>query len=259
MSAGPAPAQGGSDPNRWWTLAVVCVAIFMLLLDVTIVNVALPSIQASLHSTFSDLQWVIDAYALTLAALLLTGGSLADRNGRRLVFLVGLGIFTFASVLCGFATSPLMLTLSRALQGVGGAFMFATSLALLASAFSGRERGTALGLWGATTGAAVAIGPLLGGVLTQAFDWRAIFFVNLPIGVIAVVMTLARVEESKDPTGSHIDLAGTVTFSGALFCLVFGLIRGNAEGWGSPLIVGCLAGAAVLLVAFVLVEMRQRD
>jgi EmrB/QacA subfamily drug resistance transporter len=245
--------------RKWWTLIAVCTATFMLLVDVTIVNVALPSIEQDLHSSFSDLQWVIDAYALTLAAMLLTGGSLADRIGRRRVFVVGLGIFTGASILCGLASTPLMLTLSRALQGTGGALMFATSLALLAAAFQGRERGTALGLWGATTGAAVAIGPLAGGVLTEAIGWQAIFFVNVPIGLAAVAMTLARVAESKDPTGSHIDVPGTLTFSISLFLLVFGLIRGNAEGWGSTLIVGCLGGAVVLMAAFVLSERRHRD
>src|ERR671929_2306997 len=157
--------------RKWWTLLAVCVATFMLLLDVTIVNVALPYIQRDLKSSFTDLQWVIDAYALTLASLLLTAGSLADRIGRRAVFTAGLGLFTVASALCGLAVSPLMLNLSRALQGCGGALMFATALALLASAFPGRERGTALGLWGATTGAAVAVGPLVGGVLVEAIGW----------------------------------------------------------------------------------------
>jgi EmrB/QacA subfamily drug resistance transporter len=240
---------------KWWTLVAVLVATFMLLLDITIVNVALPYIERDLHASFSDLQWVIDAYALTLAALLLTGGSLADRIGRRRVFLIGLGLFTAASALCGLATSPLMLTLSRALQGVGGAFMFATSLALIASAYQGRDRGTALGLWGATTGAAVAVGPLVGGALVEGIGWEAIFFVNLPIGIVAIALTRARVPESRDPSGARTDWAGTVLFSGALFCLVFGLIRGNAEHWNA-VIVALLAASAVLLAAFVTVERR---
>ena len=240
--------------RKWWTLLAVCVATFMLLLDVTVVNVALPYIERDLKADFSDLQWVIDAYALTLAALLLTGGSLADRLGRRLVFIAGLAIFTCASALCGLSTSPLMLNLSRGLQGCGGAFMFATALALLAHAFRGPERGTAMGLWGATTGAAVAVGPLVGGVLTQAIGWQAIFFVNLPIGVGAVAMTLAKVDESRDPSQGRIDWPGTVLFSGALFALIYGLIRGNPEGWSFAGILVALIGAAVLLVAFVLVE-----
>jgi EmrB/QacA subfamily drug resistance transporter len=241
---------------KWWTLVAVCIATFMLLLDVTVVNVALPYIERDLHSSFADLQWVIDAYALTLAAFLLTAGSLADGAGRRRVFVAGMVVFTAASVLCGLATSPLMLTLARALQGVGGAFMFATSLALLASAYQGRDRGTALGVWGATTGAAVAVGPLVGGVLVEALGWEAIFFVNVPIGIGAVALTLARVEESKDPSHGGVDWPGTLTFSGALFALVFGLIRGNAENWSAP-IVACLAAAVVLLIAFVVVERRS--
>ena len=243
--------------RKWWTLVAVCTATFMLLLDITIVNVALPSIERDLGADLADLQWVVDAYALTLAALLLTGGSLADRVGRRRVFLIGLVAFTAASVLCGLATSPLTLNLARALQGIGGAFMFATSLALLASAYGGRDRGTALGLWGATTGAAVAVGPLVGGVLTEGIGWEAIFFVNVPIGIAAVALTLARVEESRNEHASPLDWPGTVLFSGALFLLIFGLIRGNPEGWSSAPIVASLAGAALLLVSFVVVEKRR--
>src|SRR4051812_9874947 len=261
--------------RKWWTLLAVCIATFMLLLDVTVVNVALPYIQRDLHSSFTDLQWVVDAYALTLAALLLTGGSLGDRLGRRAMFVVGLVIFTAASALCGFAGSPLVLNLSRGLQGIGGAFMFATALALLAAAFRGPERGTALGLWGATAGGAVAVRPLVGGVVVEAIGWggvffvtvprargpgprgrargwEAIFFVNVPIGIGAIAMTLARVEESRDPSQARLDWVGTVLFSAALFLLVFGLIRGNPEGWNGT-IVACLAGAGVLLVAFVAV------
>ena len=188
--------DGGKDPgqrgNKWWTLVAVCLGTFMLLLDITIVNVALPDIQRALHSSFSDLQWVVDAYALTLAAFLLTAGSLADMYGRRLLYLIGLVVFTGASVLCGFAVSTLMLQLSRALQGVGGAIMFAVSLALLADAFRGKDRGIAFGVWGAVTGLAVAIGPLLGGVLTSGLSWRWIFFVNVPIGVAAVVIAVTQ-------------------------------------------------------------------
>ena len=183
---GEAPGQRG---NKWWTLVAVCLGTFMLLLDITIVNVALPDIQRALHSSFSDLQWVVDAYALTLAAFLLTAGSLADMYGRRLLYLIGLAVFTCASVLCGFAASTLMLQLSRALQGVGGAIMFAVSLALLADAFRGKDRGIAFGVWGTVTGLAVAIGPLLGGVLTSGLSWRWIFFVNVPIGIVAVVIS----------------------------------------------------------------------
>jgi EmrB/QacA subfamily drug resistance transporter len=243
--------------RKWWTLVAVCTATFMLLLDITIVNVALPAIERDLKASFSDLQWVIDAYALSLAALLLTGGSMADLIGRKRVFVIGLAIFTAASALCGLAGTPLVLNLSRALQGIGGAFMFATSLALIASSYQGRDRGTAFGLWGATTGAAVAIGPLVGGVLTEWIGWEAIFFVNLPIGLFAIALTLSRVQESKDPSMGRIDAPGTVLFSASLFLLIFGLIRGNTEGWSSALIVGSLAGAVVLMLAFVVVESRR--
>jgi EmrB/QacA subfamily drug resistance transporter len=245
------------EQHRWWTLGVVCVAIFMLLLDITVVNVALPDIQRDLGATFDDLQWVIDAYALTLAALLLTAGSLADRLGRRAVFTAGLALFIAASLLCGLSTTPTMLNLSRGLQGVGGAVMFACSLALIAQAFPPRERGTAFGIFGATTGAAVAIGPLVGGALTESLGWEWIFFVNVPIGLLAIVATRARVAEGRDPGAGAPDLGGLVTWSSALFLLVFALVRGNSEGWGSPLIVGFLAGAAVLLAAFVAVELRS--
>jgi EmrB/QacA subfamily drug resistance transporter len=243
--------------RKWWTLIVVSIATFMLLLDITIVNVALPSIERDLHANFADLQWVIDAYALTLAAMLLTGGSLADILGRRLIFVIGVGIFTVASLLCALAGTPNVLNLSRALQGIGGAFMFATALALLASAYQGRDRGTAFGVWGAVTGASVAVGPLVGGVLTDAIGWEAIFLVNLPIGIIAIALALSQVEESHAPSGARIDWPGTITFSGALFALIFGLIRGNPEGWSSTLILGCFAVAAVLFLAFVAIELRS--
>ncbi|HEX5307648.1 MAG TPA: MFS transporter [Solirubrobacteraceae bacterium] len=243
--------------RKWWTLIAVCVAIFMLLLDITVVNVALPSIQKALRSNFQDLQWVVDAYSLTLAAFLLTGGALADLLGRRLLFTIGLVVFTASSAVCGLSTTPLMLNLARGVQGVGGALMFATSLALIAQAFHGRERGTAFGIFGAVTGAAVAAGPLIGGVITSAIGWEWIFFVNVPIGAIAVALTLREVEESRDPHASGVDWAGLVTFSGALFLLVFALVRGNGLGWGSTEVVAMLSGAALLFALFILAERMQ--
>jgi EmrB/QacA subfamily drug resistance transporter len=245
--------------RKWWTLIAVCTATFMLLLDITVVNVALPDIQRSLHSNFSDLQWVVDAYSLTLAAFLLTAGVIGDMFGRREVFAVGLGIFSASSLVCGLSTSSLMLNLARAAQGVGGAVMFATALALIAQAFSGRERGTAFGIYGAVVGGAVAVGPLVGGAITSGIGWRWIFFVNVPIGVIAIMVTLAKVRESKDPSTRRIDWIGFISFSVALFMLVFGLVRGPDDGWGSPLITGLLAGAGVLLIVFLVAEWRQRD
>jgi EmrB/QacA subfamily drug resistance transporter len=244
--------------RKWWTLVAVCLATFMLLLDVTIVNVALPSIERDLGASFADLQWVVDAYALTLAAFLLTAGSVADLVGRRRVFVLGVAVFTLASLLCGLAHTPLLLNLARGLQGSGAAMMFACALALIAGAYQGRDRGTAFGLWGATTGAAVAVGPLVGGVLTEAIGWEAIFFVNIPIGLGVIALTLRQVEESTAPSEGRVDFPGLVTFSAALFLLVFGLIRSNEEGWGSPLIVGMLSGAAVLIVAFLLIERHSR-
>ena len=170
--------------RKWWTLLAVSVATFMLLLDITVVNVALPSIRESLGANFTDLQWVVDAYALTLAALVLTAGSLADRIGRRRLFAIGLGIFSFASLLCAISPDPTFLNLARALQGIGGAVMFAVSLALLAQEFpAGRERATAMGIYGASIGVAVAIGPLVGGALTDGLGWRSIFYLNVPIGL----------------------------------------------------------------------------
>ncbi|MDX6513926.1 MAG: hypothetical protein QOE36_3430, partial [Gaiellaceae bacterium] len=219
--------------RKWWTLIAVCVAIFMLLLDITIVNVALPDIAKSLHAGFTDLQWVIDAYALTLATFVLNAGSLADLLGRKRVFVTGIALFTAASALCGAATTPLFLILARALQGVGGAIMFATSLALLSQEFRGRERGTAFGIWGATTGAAVAVGPLVGGVLVTGIGWRWIFFVNIPIGVGALVLSITRLRESRDEEHGRADWVGLVSLSGALFLFVFALVRGNDKGWSS--------------------------
>jgi len=243
--------------RKWWTLIAVAVAMFMLLLDITVVNVALPAIQRSLHSSFRDLQWVVNAYSLTLAAFLLTGGSLADLLGRRRVFVTGLVVFTASSAACGLASSPLALNLARAVQGTGGAMMFATSLALIAQAFHGRERGIAFGVYGGVIGAAVAVGPVVGGLITSTISWEWIFFVNVPIGIGAVILTLTQVTESSDPDATGVDWLGLLTFSGSLFLLVFALVQGNEDGWGSTKIVAYLAGSVVLIVLFVLVERAQ--
>ncbi len=245
--------------RKWWTLIAVCTGVFMLLLDLTIVNVALPQIETAFKANLSDLQWVIDAYALTLAALLLTAGSVADLAGRRRVFAIGIVVFTIGSVLCGAAQSSLALSLSRALQGVGGAIMFATALALLAQAFTPRERGVAFAAFGAVTGVAVAIGPVLGGAITSGLSWRWIFFVNVPIGIAALAITLTRIDESRLPGAPRPDMPGFVTFSLALAGLVFGLIRSQAEGWGSFQVLGSLVAAAVLLTAFIVIELRVRE
>ena len=243
--------------RKWWTLGAVCVGTFMLLLDLTIVNVALPSIEHAFGASLSDLQWVLDAYALTLAALLLTAGSLADLYGRRMVFAIGIAVFTAGSLLCGLATDPLFLILARGFQGIGGAIMFATSLALLANAFQGRDRGTAFGVFGAVTGVAVAVGPVLGGVLTSDISWRWIFFVNIPIGVVALVITLVKLDESRNPSGAKSDWLGFLTFSAGLAALVFAMIRSTADGWTSVVVVWSLIGSGVLLAAFVAAELLQ--
>ena len=232
----------------------------MLLLDITVVNTALPAIQKDLGGSFTDLQWVIDAYALSLAALVLTAGSLADRLGRRRVFAIGLGIFSLASLLCALAPDPTFLNLARGLQGIGGAIMFAVSLALVAQEFpSGPERGMAMGIYGATIGIAVAIGPLVGGLLTDGLGWQSVFLINVPIGIAAIAVTYWKLAESRDPNATRIDWGGLLTFSTALFVLVLALVRGNDEGWGSPLIVSLFAAAAVLMAAFVAIERRVSE
>jgi EmrB/QacA subfamily drug resistance transporter len=245
--------------TKWWTLVAVCTGVFMLLLDITIVNVALPDIQRDLGASLSDLQWVIDAYALTLAALQLTAGSLADRYGRKRLFAIGTLVFTLGSLLCGLAPTVLFLTLARAAQGIGGAVMFATALALLSGAFSGKERGTAFAFFGATTGVAVAVGPVLGGVLTSGLSWHWIFLVNIPICVFALAVTLTKVEESRNPHAGRPDWVGFVTFSSGLGLLVLGLIRGGVDGWAHALVVSSFVASAVLLVSFVVSQLVQRS
>jgi EmrB/QacA subfamily drug resistance transporter len=228
----------------------------MLLLDITIVNVALPAIQHALKASFSNLQWVIDAYALSLATCTLTAGTLADLFGRKRVFILGIVLFTIASAACGASFDPLFLIVARAVQGIGGAMMFATALAILSQEFHGRERGTAFGIWGATIGAAVAIGPLAGGMLTSWISWRWIFLVNIPIGIGAVVLSLAQLHESKDPEHSRLDPVGLVTLSAGVFCLILALIEGNQRGWSSGVIIGLLAAAAVILALFIASQAR---
>ena len=245
--------------RKWWTLVAVCTATFMLLLDITIVNVALPAIQRALDASFSDLQWVVDAYALGLATCVLTAGALADLFGRKRLFLIGVVLFTIASAFCGLSNDALFLIIARGVQGIGGAIMFATALALLSQEFHGRERGTAFGVWGATVGAAVAIGPLAGGLLTSWLSWRWIFLVNIPIGIAAVVLSAKQLRESSDPGQSHLDPVGLVTLTGGLLALVLGLIEGNQRGWSSVFIVSLLTVAVLLLIAFVASQAVERN
>jgi MFS family permease len=243
--------------QKWWTLIAVAVGVFMLLVDITIVNVALPDIEKALDASLADLQWVLDAYALSLAALLLTAGSLADRFGHRRLFGIGLGVFTATSLLCAAAQSITMLNASRAAQGVGAAIMFAVSLAVLSNAFPRmQERVKALAAYGATMGGSFAVGPLVGGALTSGLDWRWIFLINLPLGLMCLWIVRAFVAESMDPRAPRVDLPGLVTLTGGLFLLVFALLRGNEDGWASATIVGSFACAVALLCAFVAVEAR---
>jgi EmrB/QacA subfamily drug resistance transporter len=243
--------------RKWWTLVAVCTATFMLLLDITIVNVALPAIERALHASFSDLQWVVDAYALALATCVLTAGALADLFGRKRLFLLGIALFTVASAACGLANDSLFLIIARGVQGIGGAMMFATALALLSQEFHGRERGTAFGLWGAVIGAAVAIGPLAGGMLTSWLSWRWIFLVNIPIGIGAIALGMNKLHESSDPEHSRLDPPGLVTLTIGLFTLILALIEGNDHGWTSGLIVTLFAVAIVALTAFVATQARE--
>lgn len=230
----------------------------MLLLDVTVVNVALPVIGIDLDASFAEIQWVIDAYALMLAATLLSAGVLADRIGRRRIFAAGLALFTASSALCAAATSPLFLDLARGAQGIGGGAMFASSLAILAEEFQGAERGFALGIWGGVTGAALALGPLVGGVLTDELDWRWIFLVNLPLGALLIWLTVRFLPESREARPQPLDLAGLASFGATCFLATYALIRGNEEGWGSPAIIASLLGAVALLAVFIAVEHRGK-
>jgi EmrB/QacA subfamily drug resistance transporter len=246
--------------NKRGTLTLVCVATAMLMLDIAVVNTALPQIARDLHSGLSGVEWVIDAYTLTLAAVVLSAGSLADRYGRRQIFAIGMAVFTVASLACALSNTIAMLDAARAIQGIGAAMLFASSLAILADAFRGTsERATAFAIYGATIGASFALGPVIGGALTSAVSWQAIFYINLPLGVFATATTFLWVRESRDPAPRGLDWPGQLTFAGGLFLLVLALLRGNQLGWGSPEILAELAGAAVLLVAFVLVERRARE
>jgi EmrB/QacA subfamily drug resistance transporter len=242
-----------------WTLAVVCAATAILMLDIAVVNTALSSIAEDLDTGLHGLQWVVDAYTLALATIVLTAGSLADRFGRRRVFGIGLVVFTTMSAVCAAATSIEMLDAARAVQGLGAAAMFATSLALLADAFpDARARAGALAAYGATIGGSFAIGPAVGGALTSGLGWRWVFLVNIPIGALCLYITVARVRESRESHARPVDKAGLVTLTGGLFLLVLGLLRGNELGWSSATIIAELAGAAVLLVAFVVIQARGR-
>jgi EmrB/QacA subfamily drug resistance transporter len=227
------------------------------MLDSNIVAVALPAIGRSLGATFTDVQWVISAYVLTYAALLMASGNFADLRGRRMSMLIGLVVFAVSSAACGLATTSFLLNVARAVQGVGGAFLLTASLAILSNAFTGAERTHALAFWGAALGIALALGPIVGGVITNTVGWRWVFLVNVPASAILVLATLRFIDESRDPNAKRLDFLGTVTFSIGLALLIWALIDGNDAGWGSPTILYRIGGAIVLFVVFVVGEMRQ--
>jgi EmrB/QacA subfamily drug resistance transporter len=247
------------ENRRWWTLGALCFALFMIMLDNTVVNVALPAIQSDLGISVSELEWTVAAYALTFASLLLTGGKLGDLLGRRLIFTIGLAVFTLSSLACGLSSSAPELISARAVQGIGAALMMPATLSIISATFHARERGMAIGIWAGVSAMALAIGPLLGGVITEHISWNWIFYVNVPIGVLAVIAAIVVVPESRDTSREQrLDLPGLATSAVGLFALVYALIEAHSYGWTSARILGLFAIAVVALVAFVLLEMHQR-
>jgi EmrB/QacA subfamily drug resistance transporter len=242
--------------RKWLPLVAICTGTFMLLIDVTIVNVALPDMATDLRTTFSQLQWVVDVYALALAALVLGAGSLADLFGRRKLYLIGLVLFALASLASGLAPDAGFLIASRGVQGIGGAIMFATTIALINTSYEGRDRGTAFGVWGAVVGASGALGPILGGALTE-LSWRWIFFINLPVTVLAVVLTVTAVQEARQPDAPRPDVPGIALFTVGAGALVLGLVRAAAEGWGKTASWGPIVGGLVVLAVWAAVEARR--
>jgi len=245
--------------RKWWTLGALSFALFMIMLDNTIVNVALPAIKSDLGIGTSELEWVVTAYALTFAVLLLTGDKLGDLYGRRLIFTIGLVIFTASSLACGLSSSAAELIGARAVQGVGSALMMPATLSIITATFAARERGMAIGIWAGVSAMALAIGPLLGGVITENISWNWIFFVNVPIGILGVIAAIVVVPESRDTSHEQrLDPLGLVTSGIGLLALVYALIEGHNFGWTSARIVGLFLVAALGLAAFVFVESRQR-
>src|SRR5204862_1640842 len=247
------------ENKKWWTLAAVAFGLFMIMLDKTVVNVALSSIQADLGIAISQLEWIVTAYALVFAALMITGGKLADLYGRRRIFTTGLTVFTLASLACGLAPSAGFLIGARAVQGIGAALMNPATLSIITATFPPKERGQAIGIWAGVSALALAIGPLLGGLIVDNINWHWIFYVNVPVGVVGIVVSYFFIRESRDTSHEQsIDLPGLVTSGAALLALSYALIEGNNHGWTSPEILGLFVGAAVLLAAIILLELRQR-
>ena len=243
--------------RRWWTLGAMCFALFMIMLDNTVVNVALPSIQRDLDASISSLEWTVNAYTLTFAVLLVTGGRLGDIFGRRRMFLFGVVVFAVSSAAIGLSPDQAWLVGGRAIQGIGAAFMMPATLSIISNAFPPEERGRAIGTWAGVSALALAIGPVVGGALTEHVSWRAIFFINLPVAVLAVVVTLFATRESRDETVARtVDVPGIAALSTGLTALVLALVEGNAWGWGSPAIIALLAASVVGLVGFFVIERR---
>ena len=255
------------DPRRWWALGAIAFGLFMALLDVTVVNVALPAIQKGLHESYTSLEWIVNAYALVVAVLLVTSSRLGDIFGRKKLFGLGMGVFTLGSLLCalsphihvGSLSGADVLNISRGIQGIGGSAMLPLSLSLITATFHGRERGTAFGIWGGVAGLATALGPLVGGVLVSKVGWPSIFYLNVPIGILGILLGLWAIHESKDEhhPGS-IDVFGLITLTIALFCLVLALMRGNEKGWGSTYILTLFVAGGVSLGAFIIGELKIR-
>jgi len=248
-----------SENRKWWTLGAVAFGLFMIMLDNTVVNVALPAIQRDLKIGVSELEWVVNGYALTFAVLMLTGGKLADMLGRRRMFIVGLAIFTGASLACGLANSAGFLIGARIVQGAGSALMNPATLSIITATFPPRQRGMAIGIWAGVSAMALAIGPLLGGILTQQISWGWIFFVNVPVGILAILVARIAIDESRDTSHEQkLDLPGLITSGVALFALTYGLIEANKYGWTSGRILGLFALCALALAVFVAIELRSR-
>jgi EmrB/QacA subfamily drug resistance transporter len=247
------------ENKRWWTLGALCFALFMIMLDNTVVNVALPAIQKDLGISRAELEWTVAAYALTFASLLLTGGKLGDLLGRRLIFVIGLVVFTASSLFCGLSSSATELIAARSVQGVGAALMMPSTLSIISATFAARERGMAIGIWAGVSAMALAIGPLLGGIITEHVSWNWIFYVNVPIGAAGVVAAALVVPESRDTSREQrLDLPGLLSSGIGLLAIVYALIEANQYGWTSARILGLFVVAAVALTTFVLLEMHQR-
>lgn len=247
------------DNRKWWTLGAMCFALFMIMLDNTVVNVALPSIQKDLNASISGLEWTINGYTLSFAVLLATGGRLGDIFGRRRMFLFGVVIFTLSSATAGFAPDATALVVSRIVQGVGAALMMPATLSIITDAFPAAERGKAMGMWAGVSALALAVGPVLGGFLTEHVSWRAIFYLNIPVAIGAVTAALFAVRESRDTSvGREVDYAGVAALTAGLTALILALVEGNSWGWGSPEILALIGGAVLGLTAFVAIERRVR-